>query len=380
MHRVLFLTENYPPARGGMAESCDRIVRGLGRAGVTIDLTCFDRKIDKPAFHATTTGSLLRWPLDADAAHTINCLWNRLQQAVPLGAVTHVLAFGGMLPLLAAPAFAAWIGRPLVTLLRGNELDAGLFDGRKRPALDDAIRRSATVCTVTTGQASKVAALFPGVTPEVIANGIDFDSWSATAADRARGRAWREANVASGRRVLGFFGHLKSKKGVSFFLDALRRTGHSDRFHLLLAGEWEDALREQLAAFPDHTQVAALDRFDLLPYFTACDLVVLPSHYDGFPNVLIEAMALGTPLIASNVGGMADVLDAGSAFLFEPGDEHGCAEAIACAAGAIEAVLRAMGERARTIAVARCDARIEAARYVDVLSALRPRSLTVVEE
>jgi len=36
MHRVLLVTENYPPDRGGMSESCDRIVRGLTREGVAV--------------------------------------------------------------------------------------------------------------------------------------------------------------------------------------------------------------------------------------------------------------------------------------------------------------------------------------------------------
>jgi glycosyltransferase involved in cell wall biosynthesis len=384
MHRVLFITETHPPDRGGMSESCDRILRGLGRAGVQLDLVHFDRRAARTSFHRTASGSQLRWPIDADAAHTINCLWNRLQQVIDLDAVTHVVAFGGTLPLLAAPVFAAWIRRPLVTLLRGNELDAGLFDPRKRPILDDALRRSAVVCTVTSGQAEKVAALHPGIAPRVIGNGIDLDLWQATDADRARGRAWRSEHVAEGRRVLGFIGHLKAKKGVPFFTETLVRSRDAARFHLLLVGELDDALhallerdRERIA----FTHIAALDRFDLLPYYTACDVVVLPSHYEGFPNVLIEAMALGRPLVASNTGGMADVLvDGETAFLFEPGDAHGCRDAIARAAAVTDEALHAMGARAHDVAHSRCDARDESRRYLDVLDAVRPMTLSLVEE
>ncbi|HEX2123684.1 MAG TPA: glycosyltransferase, partial [Thermoanaerobaculia bacterium] len=239
MARLLFVTETYPPDRGGMAESCDRIVRGLARAGVQIDVVHFDRKATRASERKTASGSHVRVPPDADAAHTINLLWNRLQRAVDLEGTTHVVAFGGTLPLLAAPAFAAWIARPLVTLLRGNELDAGLFDPRRRAILDDALRRSAAVCTVTTEHAAKVAALHPELQPRVVANGIDFDLWQATDADRARAAAWRAQHVAPDRGVLGMFGHLKNKKGVPFFIDALERSGFADRFHLLLVGEVE---------------------------------------------------------------------------------------------------------------------------------------------
>ena len=340
--RVLFLTENYPPDRGGMSESCDRIVRGLRRAGVVVDVVHFDRRT-------------------ADPAHAINLEWNRLQSS-ELEDFTHVIAFGGTIPLVAAPVFAAWMKRPLVTLLRGNELDAGLFEARRRPILEDAIRRSAVVCTVTASQAEKVAALFE-VTPHVIVNGIDFDLWQATDGDRARGARWRAENVEPTRLVLGLFGHLKSKKGVPFFIQALLRSGLADRFHLLLVGEIDAP-----AIDVTHSLLTSRDRFELLPLYTACDFVVLPSHYDGFPNVLIEAMALGVPLIASSVGGMRDVLtDGENALLFAPGDEHACVDAIVRAAAASEDDLRRMGASALGVARHRCDAADETRRYLEVL-------------
>jgi len=363
LHRLLFITETYPPDRGGMSESCDRIVRGLARSGVAVDLVHFDRRVQTPAFRRTGAGSELHLPLEADAAHTINCLWNQLQHQVDLGAASHVVAFGGTLPLLAAPVFAAWMSRPLVTLLRGNELDAGLFDPRRRPALDDALRRSAAVCTVTTAQAAKVMALHPDTPTRVTGNGIDFDLWSATAADFERGRSFRSAQVGAGRRVLGAFGHLKAKKGLPFLIDTLERSGLADRAHLLLVGEIETP-----PAQTPFTHLPPMDRFGLLPYYLAADLVVLPSHYDGFPNVLIEAMALGRPIVASAVGGMADVLvDGETGFLFPPGDPQGCADALSRALTVDEEKLREMGETARAVVRARCDDRDETQRYLDVL-------------
>jgi glycosyltransferase involved in cell wall biosynthesis len=344
MHRVLLVTENYPPDRGGMSESCDRIVRGLTRDGVAVDILHFDRRAARPELRRAH----LRWPLDQDPAHTINCAWNR-----------------------ARVAFEAWIDRPLVTLLRGNELDAGLFDPRRRPILDDALRRSAAVCTVTTEQAEKVAALH-AIEPRVVANGIDFDLWNPTEADQRRAgvlAGWPGAVPAP--RLLGFFGHLKAKKGVPFFLDALRRAG--DPFRLLLVGETDELNLDSLEA----TQLPPVDRFDLIPYYLACDLVVIPSHYDGFPNVLIEAASLGKPLIASRTGGMRDLLtDGENAFLFEPGDEQGCVAAIGRAADADDAMLARMGASAERAARERCDARDEARRYVAILDETRRSDAT----
>lgn len=230
MTRLLFLTETHPPDRGGMSESCDRILRGLAHSGVRIDVVHFDRRAAGFEHRVTSSGSHLRVPPDADAAHTLNLLWNRLESVLDLSATTHVVAFGGTLPFLAAPVFAAWMARPLVTMIRGNELDAGLFDPRRRSILDDALRRSAAVCTVTTSQSEKIQALHPDVRTHVVANGIDFELWMATPADAARANAWRAQNVDGGRRVLGCFGHLKSKKGVPFFVDALLRSGWPSAF------------------------------------------------------------------------------------------------------------------------------------------------------
>lgn len=357
--RLLVLTETHPPDRGGMSESCDRILRGLAREGIQLDVIHFDRRAVRFEHRPTSSGSLLRVPPEADVAHTLNLLWNEIERAIDVRAITHVVAFGGTLPLLGAPVFAAWIARPLVTLIRGNELDAGLFDPRRRAILDDALRRSAAVCTVTSAHAEKIAALHEGIAPHVIANGIDFDLWQAAPADFARAESIR----VGGKRMLGLFGHLKNKKGVPFFVDALLRSGHADRFHLLLAGELEVPIEGV-----EHTLLPVMDRYELIPFYLASDLVVLPSHYDGFPNVLIEAMALARPLIASTAGGMRDVLaDGEEAFLFAPGDAHACRDAIARAAQASEDDLRRMGAAAEAVARRRCDARDETRRYLDVL-------------
>jgi len=367
MMRLLFLTETHPPDRGGMSESCDRILRGLARAGARIDVVHFDRRASRFEHRVTSSGSLLRVPLEADAAHTVNLLWNQLERAMDLRAATHVVAFGGTLPILAAPVFAAWMARPLVAMIRGNELDAGLFDPRRRPILDDALRRAAAVCTVTTSQAERIASLHPDVQPHVVANGIDLELWHPTSADITRAGEWRTDHVEASKRVLGCFGHLKSKKGVPFFVDALVRSGFGDRFHLLLAGEL-DASIEALLGNVAHTHLPTMDRYELLPLYLASDLVVLPSHYDGFPNVLIEAMALARPILGSTVGGMRDVLvDGKDAFLFAPGDAHACREAVTRSANATDDELQAMGAAAADTVRRRCDAREETRRYLEVL-------------
>jgi len=363
---VLWLTETYPPSRGGMAQSCDRIVRGLRRRGVTVDVLHFTpAPRGRPwAIERQAGGRYLACPVEDDPAHALNRAWNTLQAAP--APITHVVAFGGSRPLLAAPVFAAWLGVPLVTLFRGNDFDAAVFSIRRRPTLDDALQRSALVCANTQDKVDKIAALHPGIRTRRIPNGIE-EELAFTPSDLAAARAWRP-----GKRVLGLFGQLKAKKGGVFLLDALLRGGVKDRVHLLLAGWMEPEMEAWLHAHEvDVTILPFLDRFELLPWYAACDWIAIPSFYDGMPNVLVEAAALGIPLVASRAGGMADLLDDSTALLFDPGDEARCALALHRAVRLPEEQRLRMGEACRRMARRELDGELEITRYVQALADTR---------
>ncbi len=377
--QVLWLTETFPPSRGGMAESCDRIVRNLRRAGVTVDVLHFTpRPRGRPwAIDVQAGGRYLLCPVEDDPAHALNRAWSTLSADPATRGVTHVVAFGGSRPILAGPVFAAWLGVPLVTLIRGNDFDAAVFSARRRPILDDALTRSALVCAVSQDKVDKIVALHPGVPVSRIPNGIDGTDWAFTPSDTRRAGEWRGEHVAPGVQTIGVIGQLKAKKGGVLLLDALARSGAAERFHLLLAGWLEPDMEQWLS---DHDGVLAyttlpfLDRYELLPWYSACDWVAIPSFYDGLPNVLMEAAALGIPMIASRVGGMADVLEDGrTALMFDPGDDAGCAWALQRAARMAAADRAALGAACRELAATELPAQLETSRYIEALHAARAR-------
>lgn len=339
--RVLWLTEHYPPSRGGMAESCDRIVRGLREAGVEVDVANLTRR-DRPwQVEREYGGRLLTAPLGDNPEHALRRLWTELTGET----YTHVVAFGGTYALLGAPVLAAWLGAPLVTCLRGNDFDTGVFSLRRREALLAALRVSARVCVVARAHAPLVSALVPAAPVTWISNGIDTANWEILPSERARAEQWRASAVEPGRRVVGLVGQLKNKKGVGFLLDALLASGRTDAFHLLLVGELEDSVGERLDAVA-WTRMPFLERFDLPGVYAACDLVALPSFYDGLPNVALEAAALGIPLLASDAGGLGDLADDEIGFAFAAGDPHGCRAAIDRAARATGDELAKLGAAA----------------------------------
>lgn len=371
---LLWLTQNYPPDQGGMAQSCDRIVAGLRQREVRVDIIHLRRGTIAPSVTRQINGCYITAPIGADPAHGLNLLWHRLRQAPP--DYTHVVAFGGLLPLLAGPVFAAWLDCPLITLLRGNDLDTAVFNLKRRDLLREAVTQSAYVCCVSHEAQWKLQRLLPRCRTAVIPSGLDSIDWQASHSDQRQAAAFRQQHAAAAHRILGLFGHIKPKKGGLFFLQTLLASGRADHFHLLLAGQLDPAVTAYLLQQTPrltYTQLPFMDRYALLPRYLACDLVAIPSYYDGLPNVMLEAAALGIPLLAAEVGGMADHLDHGEhGWLFYPGDPHSCRAAIQQASEASDAELSRLGRQAQRLVGESLSHTREIEGYLGILARLRP--------
>lgn len=364
-----------------MAQSGDRIVRGLRAAGVQVDVAHLTRSTRPPTVERGEGGYRITAPLGDDPEHALRRLWtdiDRVRRLAPDGRTpaqhSHVVAFGGATTLLAAPTYAAWLGVPLLTLLRGNDFDTGVFSMRRRPVLLDALRASRAVATVASSFVPQVEALVPGVEVRWITNGIDPAGWQALPSDIDRARRWRAAHVEPDRVLIGVVGQLKAKKGVALLLDAVRRSRAADRVHLLLVGDADPGLLDPGPDPGPHlTHVPFLDRFELLHYYPACDLVALPSFYDGLPNVALEAGSLGLPLLCSDAGGLADlVADGDGGWVFAAGDAPACRAALDRALSATPDERRAQGATLRTRVADRHSATAEAAAYVRLLADTAP--------
>jgi glycogen synthase len=322
--RILWLTENYPPQRGGMAQSCDRIIDGLRKNGYWIDVLHFYDRGNVLQTIQQLNGTYTVLPVDDSEAHTLNIAWNFVQH-IPAQAL---VCFGGYLPVLAAPVFAQWLSTPLITLLRGNDFDSAIFTPRKRDLLRDAIVASQKICVVASDKVEKINKLFPGASVTFIPNGITTAEWNPTPSETNFATAWKTENVGD-KLCIGMFGQLKSKKGVDFFVRALAAVSWKNQTHLLLVGELAAEILDLVTqAGISFTHYPFMDRYELIKYYLCCDAIAIPSHYDGMPNVLLEGGALGIPIIASRTGGMVDVLTTENKLLFTTGDLKSCKTAI----------------------------------------------------
>jgi len=96
--------------------------------------------------------------------------------------------------------------------------------------------------------------------------------------------------------------------------------------------------------------------------------VAIPSLYDGMPNVVLEAGALGIAVLASTAGGLGDVLvDGDNALTFAPGDVYACRRALDEAIEMPDAALRELGSRLRSTVLRQFDQQSEALRYHQLL-------------
>ena len=162
-------------------------------------------------------------------------------------------------------------------------------------------------------------------------SGVDFRALRAAARRRAACR--RRFEFTPEDRVVGTLGRLDPIKGADIVVDAFLAAA-AKRPTLRLAVGGDGPLRATLEATIRAADAAARVRLpgawlqpaDILP---ACDIFVLASRNEGMGRALVEAMALGIPVVASAVGGVPELLDQGRAgLLVPPGDPAALAQAI----------------------------------------------------
>lgn len=227
----------------------------------------------------------------------------------------------------AATRLAAEFGLPCVVQVHGS--DVKLLDrhpSRARPTAD-ALARAHGVVAVSRDLATAVENL--GVDRRkirVIYDGVDADLFHP--GDRAAAR--HRLNRPLDRPFALFVGNLVAVKRPDRILHAIASTNADAVF--IGEGPWKrrlEAIACQLNLTHRVTFAGGRPQTELPDWYRAADVFVLPSDSEGVPNVLLEASACGTPWVASDVGGIPEILDRGHGRLVPPGDIAALAAAIA---------------------------------------------------
>ncbi len=152
-----------------------------------------------------------------------------------------------------------------------------------------------------------------------IPNGIDVDSFSVKI---NREKKLQELGLKNNLKIVGTVCRLhEPKKGIKNLLEAAKNLQKKIDFQLLIIGTGKDERKLRQIAQEAAINVSFLgERNDVKEILQVIDIFVLASLYEGFPVVVLEAMASGLPIVASRVGGLKEaVLDGKTGFLVEPG-------------------------------------------------------------
>ena len=287
----------------------DRLVQRLRGSGVEIEFGGYD--------HPTQMFAALRW------------LTKRLKHDPPEICQTF---------LFHANCLGSWASR----LAGASHRVAGLRVAEWNPLrcrLERIAIRHVDRVVCVSNQVREFAVQRLSVAPQtcvVIPNGVD-----AAAIQAAEPFRWETIGWPAESQVALFVGRLHPQKGIELLQQQWSRLfeGHPNR-RLLLVGD--GPLRESISRWAelrgrDRVQVLPWQA-DVAPLLKAAALLVLPSHYEGMPNVVLEAMAAGRPVVCSLVHGSEELLrsdDDGSSAVdrsiaqgFPPGDSAAMADLV----------------------------------------------------
>ena len=191
---------------------------------------------------------------------------------------------------------------------------------------------------LTVSQAMRHAAIEEfGVPPgkvHAVINGIDTTVFHP----RPQGEMRAKLGVPTNARLLVYVGRFVETKGMRELVEAFRRLGSQDPLlHLALVGD--GVMRQELSALVRESGLSTrvfmpggLQPEQVAEWIGAGDVLTLPSWSEGYPNVVVEGIACGRPVVATSVGGTGEIINGDNGIMVPRRDvdalENGLAEAL----------------------------------------------------
>lgn len=246
--------------------------------------------------------------------------------------------------LAALPLSEAWGGVPIIQMFhtlgemknRIAQSPAERESSERIAAEKQILNRVDRVVVATLAEQTQLRFLYKANDRklEIIPPGVDTSHFYPIPADEAK----QFLGLQPGDRMILFVGRIEPLKGVDTLIRAmacLKLKDHGRPVHLAIIGGEPDADPDQMTAEMARLQKLSDDLCmgkmvvflgkrgqDTLPYYySAAEVLVMPSHYESFGMVALEAMACGTPVIASDVGGLGFLVQDGETGYTIPDDE-----------------------------------------------------------
>ncbi|MFI1994272.1 glycosyltransferase family 4 protein [Actinoplanes sp. NPDC020271] len=340
------LSWEYPPLLvGGLGRHVHALAGALARAGHQVTVVTRHtpgalleehsegvrviRAPEDPPRHEITGGDMLGW------ATAFNHALTRAALHAVRGNRFDVVHAHDWLAAHAAMTLREHLNVPLIATVHATESGRhqGWLPAAHNRTIDDVERwlcaEADRVIVCSEYMRGEVTRLFgvPAGRTEVVRNGVDALRW------RARPRAVAAARLAyagDDGPLVSFAGRLVYEKGVQHLLAAAPLL--RERFpglRVVIAGDGPYREDLELLAEPGVTFAGFLTGHDLTALMAASDCYVVPSIYEPFGMVALEAAAAGTPVAVAATGGLAEIVDHGvTGVHFTPGDPIALADAV----------------------------------------------------
>lgn len=219
--------------------------------------------------------------------------------------------------------------KPYTVYARGSEVYLPwLF---KTPISKLVLRRADVVIALTEDMKTEMQKIYSRDVA-VIPNGIDLESYEDLPTKEA---SRQRLALNNNDKIILFVGTLRPVKGLKYLIQAMNIIRQKDtKARLMLIGYGEErqsleGLVKELDLGDRVTFVGKVPNEKVPEYMSASDVFVLPSVSEGFPVVILEAMASGLPIVATKVGGLPEIVkDGESGFLVEPSNPEQLADRV----------------------------------------------------
>jgi glycosyltransferase involved in cell wall biosynthesis len=342
--RLILVNYEYPPIGAGAATATAEMARSAARLGheVTVLTSAFGNNFGWSREGEVTLRRVRSRRERADQASMREMGSFVIWAALAMPAVVRRSRAQACIVFFSMPCgplgtlFRLISGRPYVVSLRGGDVPG------TEPQLHGMHRRLRFVRRFVLSRAAAVVANSPGlaalsesadsIAVKFIPNGVDLE--------RFRPPAHRPSEPFH----FLFVGRLNEQKNVGLLLEAVAELSRSAnrpfRVSIVGDGPLRDSLRQRATLLELErlvNWVKWLPREQMPAVYQSAHCVINPSHYEGMPNVVLEAMACAVPVIVSNVSGNRDVVEDGKSGLVVTHDSR---------EGLVEAMARALREPA----------------------------------
>lgn len=233
---------------------------------------------------------------------------------------------------------AKLLGLPYVLTAHGSDINVHTKRASLAPQIRWALKGARGIVAVSAALAERIRALVPqGLPPVERIPCAGFDPALFVPGERATAR--RALGVAADIRLVVFVGHLVPIKNLPVLVEAWRLALQQGRVQagdaLVVIGEGGERAALQCAVEQAGLQAqvrftGALAQAQVAQWLSAADALCLPSQNEGMPNVVVEALAMGLPVVASRVGGIPELVRDGiNGRLVPAGDAPSLAHALA---------------------------------------------------